>query len=70
MTRQEHNAHWGVERQPGETVFCNTLGYGEISQYDPKCPSCWLGHSHTWEKHDASLIACRAAEAEHANRKE
>lgn len=68
MTREEHNAHWKVDRQPEDTVFCNTLGYGEISQYDPECASCWLGHSHTWEKHDASLMGARAAKEEHRRR--
>ena len=55
MTREEHNTHWGSERKAEEDVLCNTFGYGEISQYDAKCPSCWLGHSHTWAQHDASL---------------
>ncbi len=55
MTRDEHNRRWGVDRKPGDPVHCNTLGYGEFSQYDPLCPSCWLGHQHTWAKHDRAL---------------
>jgi hypothetical protein len=61
MTREEHNAAFGVNRQPEEPVSCNTLGYGEISQYDPDCAPCWLGHSHTWEKHDQSIQRARGA---------
>ena len=63
MTRDEHNAHWDVARQPGELVHCHTLGYGEFSQYDPDCSCCWLGHQHTWEKHDRYLLAARRATA-------
>ncbi len=55
MTREEHNEHWKVDRKPEDHVFCNLIGYGEFSQYDPKCPACWLGHSHTWEEHDSWL---------------
>lgn len=63
MTRAEHNAHWKVDRQPSERVHCNLLGYGEISQYDPKCACCWLGQSHTWEMHDRALSRARHNEA-------
>ena len=59
MTRQEHNRSYGVDRQPQEEVHCHTLGYNEFSQYDPLCTCCWLGHSHTWEKHDRNLLAGR-----------
>lgn len=55
MLRLEHNKHWQANRQTGESVLCNTLGYGEISQYDSRCASCWLGHDHTWQKHDDSI---------------
>lgn len=55
MTLAEHNAKWSVTRLPAESVFCHTLGYGEISQYDPDCASCWLGHLHTWREHDRML---------------
>lgn len=68
MTREEHNAHFGVDRQPGEQVYCNTLGYGEFSQYDPDCAACWLGHRHNWEKHDRYVLGHRKAVAEHAAR--
>ncbi|OHD22904.1 MAG: hypothetical protein A2Y38_00785 [Spirochaetes bacterium GWB1_59_5] len=57
MTRAEHHAHYGVNRQPEEHVCCNLIGYGEISQYDPACAACWLGHRHTWAEHDRSLGA-------------
>ena len=59
MTREEHNARYGASRQPPDPVHCHTLGYGELSQYDPDCTSCWLGHRHTWEKHDRSIQAAR-----------
>lgn len=55
MTRDKHNRQHGVSRKEGDTVFCNTLGYGELSQYDPECAPCWLGHQHTWAVHDAHL---------------
>jgi len=59
MTREEHNRHWGVNRQPDERVHCHTFGYGEQSQYDPDCPCCWLHHEHTWKKHDQYLLSAR-----------
>jgi hypothetical protein len=55
MKRQEHNRIWMTNREPGEDVLCNTVGYGEISQYDSRCSSCWLGHDHTWDQHDTSI---------------
>ena len=55
MKRTEHNAMWGVAKQPTDTVHCHTLGYGEFSQYDPKCAACWLGHQHSWATHDLNL---------------
>jgi hypothetical protein len=55
VTREEHNREWGVNRQPNEYVCCHTGGYGELSQYDPNCPACWLGHLHTWDEHDAYI---------------
>jgi hypothetical protein len=55
MTRAEHNEKWHTDRQPDEQVLCNTIGYGELSQYDERCPACWLGHQHTWSMHDAWL---------------
>ncbi|MFH1184481.1 MAG: hypothetical protein V1755_05520 [Chloroflexota bacterium] len=62
MTREEHNEKWNVNRQPNDPVHCNLFGYGEISQYDPLCPACWLGHSgHTWGQHDAWVLAARRA---------
>lgn len=56
MTRAEHNAYWQANRQPNEEVSCNLVGYGELTQYDADCPSCWLGHRHTWSEHDAYLV--------------
>lgn len=62
MTREEHNAHHGAARRPEEHVYCHLVcGYGELSQYDPDCAACWLGHAHTWAHHDRSLLAARAA---------
>ena len=55
MTRLEHNAAWHATRQPTDQVCCNLFGYGEISQYDARCAACWLGTSHTWEKHDSYI---------------
>jgi len=52
MTREEHNAAHGVNRQPHESVSCNLFGYGELTQYDADCPACWLGHRHSWAEHD------------------
>lgn len=63
MTRQEHNAHWKANRTAAEPVYCNTIGYGELSQYDARCPACWLGHSHAWEQHDASIAAIESMRA-------
>jgi hypothetical protein len=40
MTREEQNAAFRVNRQSKEPVYCNTLGYGERSQYDPDCAPC------------------------------
>lgn len=57
MTRQKHNAYYQVDRKPDERVHCNTLGYGELSQYDSECGHCWYGTSHTWEQHDRCLGA-------------
>ena len=59
MTRAEHNQHWDANRKADEQVLCNLIGYGEMSQYDPKCAACWLGHKHTWKKHDRYLEAER-----------
>lgn len=61
MLMNEHNAYWGVKRKPEDTVCCNTLVYGELSQYDPECPACWLGHRHTWAEHDAWIGDARSA---------
>ena len=53
MTRKEHNAAHGVNRQPDESVSCNLFGYGELSQYDGDCPA-WhfaltaLDWPHNW----------------------
>ncbi len=67
MTREEHNAQWVVHRQPDDPVHCNLFGYGEISQYDPLCTACWLGHSgHTWEDHDRAVLAARKQEQRRA----
>lgn len=54
-TRADHNAKWNVTRLPADVVYCHTMGYGEISQYDPDCAACWLGHLHTWDDHDRML---------------
>ena len=63
MTREEHNAKWNVNRQPEDLVHCNLFGYGEISQYDPDCPACWLGRSgHTWAAHDRAVLAARKSQ--------
>lgn len=65
MTRAEHNALHVVERRADEYVLCNSFGRdGERNQYDGDCASCWLGHRHTWEKHDASIRAARLARSE------
>ena len=61
MTREEHNAAHGVNRQPHESVSCNLFGYGELTQYDGDCPACWLGHRHSWAEHDEWLRKARAA---------
>jgi len=63
VTREEHNANHGANRQASDPVYCHTLGYGELSQYDPDCASCWLGHRHTWEKHDRSILGAREERA-------
>ena len=55
MKRLEHNKKYNVNRLPNERVNCHSLGYGEFSQYDPKCHLCWLGHEHTWAEHDKIL---------------
>jgi len=57
MTRVQHNLAFDVRRKPDELVRCHTFGYGELSQYDPACPSCWVGASHTWEEHDRHAVA-------------
>ena len=59
MTREEHNAAHGVNRQPHESVSCNLFGYGELSQYDGDCPACWLGHRHSWDEHDEWIRKAR-----------
>lgn len=61
MTRREHNARWNAARQMTERVLCSTIGYGELSQYDPLCASCWLGQSHIWVDHDRMVLAAREA---------
>ena len=61
MTREEHNRRWTVNRQPTDPVHCNLIGYGEISQYDPDCAACWLGHAHTWAAHDRYVLGAREA---------
>jgi hypothetical protein len=66
MLLAEHNAKWGAQRSPGEQVHCHTLGYGEFSQYDPRCAACWLGHPHAWKEHDRSIRSAVAAEEKHA----
>lgn len=55
MLRNEHNEQWNAHRRGDEEVLCSTFGYGEISQYDSRCSSCWLHHSHTWDHHDARI---------------
>lgn len=55
MTRETHNALWKSDRKPDERVICNLFGYGEKSQYDPRCPACWSNISHTWNQHDYYL---------------
>ena len=55
MTRWEHNTKYLVHRLPQELVNCHTIGYGEFSQYDPRCHQCWLGHEHTWQEHDNNI---------------
>lgn len=62
MTREEHNAHWQAARKPTDIVYCNTLGYGELSQYDSRCGACWLRAAHTWERHDTYLRAYETRE--------
>ena len=59
MTREEHNAAHGANRQPHESVSCNLFGYGELTQYDADCPACWLGHRHSWAEHDEWLRKAR-----------
>lgn len=59
MTRREHNEHWGVRRQMTDQVCCSTIGYGELSQYDADCASCWLHHPHIWADHDRMVTAAR-----------
>ena len=68
MLRDEHNRAWGVNRQPHENVYSHLGGYGEISQYDPRCHSCWLGHPHTWEKHDRTILGGLESQAAHCER--
>ena len=65
MLRAEHNRAWAANRQPHEEVCCNLHGYGELSQYDPRCASCWLGHRHPWEKHDESILGQLQSQAGH-----
>ena len=60
MTRLEHNAHWSADREPDNYVCCNLSGYGELDQYDPHCPACWLGHAHKWATHDQWLLRRQA----------
>lgn len=62
MTRTQHNAYYQADRQPEEQVHCNTLGYGELSQYDPACHQCWLGHRHTWKEHDKNINGTQTEE--------
>lgn len=66
MTLEEHNKSWKVNRQLHDLVLCHTLGYGEISQYDPLCSSCWLGADHNWARHDRQILERRRQDAEHA----
>lgn len=60
MLRIEHNREYGVDRQPEELVNCTLHGYGELSQYDPGCAACWLGHVHNWAHHDNAILNKRA----------
>ena len=55
MTRHKHNEKWNSNRQSDDQVHCNLIGYGELSQYDPDCAACWLGHRHNWADHDRYL---------------
>lgn len=64
MLRAEHNEKYGVDRQPEEQVCCHLFGYGEISQYDPDCVCCYLGHRHTWEKHDLYIERSRLKQSQ------
>jgi hypothetical protein len=68
MKLAEHNAAFGAKRRPDEIVLCNTMGYGEISQYDSRCSWCWLGHDHRWATHDQSINTFCACEADHAGK--
>lgn len=54
MLRAQHNETYHVNRAADETVIPMSYG-GETAQYDGRCESCWLGHNHTWEKHDAAI---------------
>lgn len=65
MLRYQHNEHFNASRTPKDDVYSMTFGYGEISQYDSRCASCWLGHSHNWEKHDASILHDISAKHQH-----
>lgn len=59
MLLNEHNHYWDVDRQINDQVNCSTLGYGELSAYDPDCHACYLGHRHTWEIHDRYIKESR-----------
>lgn len=61
MTRADHNAKHGANRQPVERVNFDPSGVGELAQYDPDCPACYLSHAHTWADHDRYLTHSREA---------
>lgn len=53
------SAHWISVVGPDDTT--PTYKHWESGKYDPDCPACWLGHSHSEQRHDAyvsSKTAC------------
>lgn len=78
MTRNEHNAFWQRAFLPTDTVPHRPAGWATAEPtealpmgYDPKlefdsdCGKCAAHEPHTWEEHDADVIArrrCRICE--------
>jgi hypothetical protein len=58
MFREQHNQRWEVNRQPHDDLYHGwelmpiPTGWG----FDARCGYCYLGHAHTWQMHDDSIM--------------